>query len=399
MTETIRLVAGQELVTTSIPLTTYAFQASPRQPDLLRDRDVASITTNRTHVLFDGDSGDEEALATCSVWDMTQNVRGALLPMGGVAGVATHPAARRGGRARRLLTHVLGDMRDQGQVVSALYPFRPSFYQRFGYVGIPQQRRVRLDPRDLAPLLRASVPGTVRRLPMSVAAPEVRAFLERTMPSNHGMALRAAGPDHARLGHLEAWAALATAPGGEVTGILVYEIKAYGGELHARWFLHRDAAARTQLLAWVARHADQVATASLPVRPEEQPDTWLTDADLTVDARMAPLASPAPMVRVLSVPALSGLPATTTAATVTVRVTDDQVGGTWTFGSHAGTLEVTAGGTPDADLTGPGLAALVYGVLDPTDLEWRGFGTTSPTAAATLRTLFPRATPFLFEAF
>jgi predicted acetyltransferase len=399
MTETIRLVTGEELLASSFPLTAYAFQASPHQPDLDRWRDLATIATNRTHVLFDGDFDGGTALATCSVWDMTQNVRGALLPMGGVAGVATHPAARRGGRARRLLTHVLGDMRDQGQAVSALYPFRPSFYQRFGYVGIPQQRRVRLDPRDLTPLLRAEVPGTVRRLAMAEAAPEVRAFLERTVPGNHGMALRAAGPDHARLGSLEEWAALATAPGGEVTGILVYEIKAYGGELHARWFLHRDAAARTQLLAWVARHADQVATASLPLRPDEQPDTWLTDADLTVDARMAPLASPAPMVRILSVPALAGLPATTTAATVTVQVTDDLIGGTWTFASHAGTLEITPGGTPDAHLTAHGLAALVYGILDPTDLQWRAFGTASPAATATLRALFPRATPFLFEAF
>lgn len=399
MAETIRLVTGEELLTTSFQLTAYAFQASPREPDLDRLRDSSAITTSRTHVLFDGDSGDEHALATCTVWDMTQNVRGALLPMGGVAGVATHPAARRRGCARRLLTHVLGDMRDQGQAVSALYPFRPSFYQRFGYVGIPQQRRVTLDPRDLAPLLRAEVPGTVRRQHMSEAAPEVRAFLERTVPGTHGMGLRAAGPDHARLGTLDCWVALATAPDGEVTGILVYKIKEYGGELEARWFLHRDAAARTQLLGWVARHADQVATATLPLRPSEQPETWLTDADLTVDARMAPMAMPSPMVRILSVPALAGLPAPTTAATVTVRVTDDLIGGTWTFGCHAGTLEVTPGGTPDVDLTGHGLAALVYGVLDPTDLEWRGFGTVSPAASGTLRALFPRSTPFLFESF
>jgi predicted acetyltransferase len=395
MTETIRLVGGDELLTTTFPLTAYAFQASPRRPDLDRWRDTATITTSRTHVL---ESGGEN-LATTSVWDMAQNVRGAVLPMGGVAGVATHPAARRQGCARRLLTHVLGDMRDRGQAVSALYPFRPSFYQRFGYVGIPQQRRVRLDPRDLAPLLRAEVPGTVRRLPMSEAAAEVRAFLERTLPGAHGMALRAAGPDHARLGNLEEWVALATAPDGEVTGILVYEIKEYGGELHARWFLHRDASARTQLLGWVARHADQVATASLPLRPDEQPDTWLTDADLTVDARMAPLASPAPMVRILSVPALAGLPVGSTTATVTVQVTDELIGGTYTFASHAGTLEITDGGTADTELTGHGLAALVYGILDPTDLPWRGFGTTSVTATAKLRALFPRTTPYLFEAF
>jgi predicted acetyltransferase len=397
MTDTIRLVTGEELLTASFPLTAYAFNPSPREPDLDAWRRTAALDGYRAHVL----EADGQPMATATVWDMTQNVRGALLPMGGVAGVATHPEGRRRGHARRLLTHLLSDMRDRGQAVSALYPFRPSFYQRFGYVGIPQQRRVRLDPRDLASLLRADLPGTVTRLPMAEAAPQVRAFLERTLPGVHGMALRAAEPDHAQLSRVEDWAALATAPGGEVVGLLVYQITEYGGDLRARWFLHRDPAARTLLLSWLARHADQAATADLPLRPEERPETWLTDADLTVQHRVAPLHSPAPMVRILSVPALAGLPTTGTAATVTVRVTDDLTGGTYTLGSHAGTLTVEAAGTaePDAELTAHGLAALVYGVLDPADLPWRGFGTTSPTAAATLRALFPPADPFLFEAF
>ena len=83
------------------------------------------------------------ALADASAIPMRQNIRGVVYPMAGVAGVATLPLARRRGYARALVTELLGQMREAGHAVSALYPFRPSFYQRFGDVGLPRTRTVR----------------------------------------------------------------------------------------------------------------------------------------------------------------------------------------------------------------------------------------------------------------
>jgi hypothetical protein len=42
---------------------------------------------------------------------------------------------------------------------------------------------------------------------------------------------------------------------------------------------------------------------------------------------------------------------------------------------------------------------LVYGVLDPIDVVTRGLGTVETDAIDPLRTLFPRATPYLFADF
>ena len=52
-------------------------------------------------------------------------------------------------------------MRDTGCVLSALYPFRPSFYERFGYVGLPRARTVTFSPADSAGLMRKELPGEV----------------------------------------------------------------------------------------------------------------------------------------------------------------------------------------------------------------------------------------------
>jgi predicted acetyltransferase len=392
MPVTIRRVEGEERLHTSRPLTMYAFGASPAPDDLTRIN-VAAEAQRQVYVLFD----DEQPRCTVTTIDMTQNVRGALLPMGAVAGVATHPAGRRRGFARQLLDHALCEMREQGSVVSALYPFRASFYERFGYVGIPPERRVTLDPKDLTPLLRVPLPGDVELLRYSDAAAEVRAVTEAVQPDVHGMALRA-DPDLAQARtDAEHWAAVARV-GGEVVGYLAYRIAGYGGKLFAWRFLYRDVVARTLLLGWLARHTDQVATVSLPLRPNDRPDTWVIDASMTIQSRLSPLdAQEAPMVRLLSVPDLTGLPAGS--GQVTVRVSDPLIEGVYTLCGDGGALQVAPGGEPTVELTGHGLAALVYGVLDPAELPIRGYGTVPPAAAGQLRALFPAAQPFLLEAF
>lgn len=64
---------------------------------------------------------------------MRQHLGGALIPMLGLASVATAPTARRRGVGRALCVHALRVGRERGDLVSVLYPFRPSFYRRLGW--------------------------------------------------------------------------------------------------------------------------------------------------------------------------------------------------------------------------------------------------------------------------
>src|SRR5699024_1400837 len=120
----IRLVSADNLAWRELGI--YAFEPSPRDITDEERKYAKSAAESRIFMSY----ADETPLAQVIVHPMTMNVRGQVLPMGGVSAVATMPAGRRGGRIRELLTRSYAQMRDDGQPVSALYPFKESFYER-----------------------------------------------------------------------------------------------------------------------------------------------------------------------------------------------------------------------------------------------------------------------------
>src|SRR5262249_11478950 len=145
-------------------------------------------------------------------------------------GVAAHPLARRRGYVRALLVELLGRMRDEGHVVSALYPFRPSFYEKFGYVGVPKARTVLFSPADLSGLLRAELPGEVSCERLRSGYDSYRDFTCRLLADRHGFAQLPAYQAVQFRDLDERWLALARVDG-EVVGAVTYRITGHGGEL------------------------------------------------------------------------------------------------------------------------------------------------------------------------
>ncbi|MGC4810444.1 GNAT family N-acetyltransferase [Micromonospora sp. DT228] len=395
---TIRRVTADERLTTSFPLAAYAFESSPLGAARTEEfRDYLPYNQgNRTLIAEEGGV----TLAAVSSIPMRQNLRGAVLPMAGVAGVATHPLARRQGHVRALLHQLLDEVRDEGHPVSALYPFRPSFYGRFGYVGLPKARRVTFSPAHLGSLLRVDLPGEVGWERIAAGYPAWRAFTERCLQERHGFALF---PDYRANGMRdrdEYWLLTARVDGA-VTGAVTYRIDEHGGTVHGNELLVSDPLARVLLLQFFARHVDQVERVTVQIPPDELPELWLTDLDVHVEAKTAIPGSSAPMARLLSLDALSGLPVGP--GRVRVELTGDR----WLAGTHlldgtTGTLELvadTAGRAPTATLTAAGLSALAYGVLDPAELPLRDLGVVPVDAAAELRSIFPRRVPYLFADF
>lgn len=83
---------------------------------------------------------DGQDVATATSYSQVMWVRGAPVPCQGVAWVGTIKSARRSdGIASSLMKQVLLKGRERGQVVSALMPFRASFYEHFGY-GLVERR-------------------------------------------------------------------------------------------------------------------------------------------------------------------------------------------------------------------------------------------------------------------
>ncbi|MFX0052534.1 MAG: enhanced intracellular survival protein Eis [Candidatus Hodarchaeota archaeon] len=76
---------------------------------------------------------DETLVSTCAFFTSTVIIRNTEFPMSGIWGVATAPHYRNKGLVRQLLHKILKEMRDKGILISTLYPFKFSFYERFGW--------------------------------------------------------------------------------------------------------------------------------------------------------------------------------------------------------------------------------------------------------------------------
>lgn len=90
-------------------------------------------------------SRDGVDVGTATALSLQLFIRGAKLPCQGVAYVGTVKSQRRGGSsdergvASQIMSATIDKARERGEVVSALMPFRASFYEHFGY-GNAEQR-------------------------------------------------------------------------------------------------------------------------------------------------------------------------------------------------------------------------------------------------------------------
>src|SRR4051812_35643674 len=76
---------------------------------------------------------DDAAVGTATSYSMNMWIRGQSLPIQGVAGVGTiKPHRRSDGVASKLMHEMLRKARERNQVLSALLPFRASYYDHFG---------------------------------------------------------------------------------------------------------------------------------------------------------------------------------------------------------------------------------------------------------------------------
>ncbi len=393
----IRELRADERATVSLPIQAYAFQPSPTD-----DKVAEALRKNQRYYEGNVTLVAEEngvAMADASAIPMRQNIRGNVYPMAGVAGVATLPPARRRGFARELVTALMARMRDTGHAVSALHPFRPSFYQRFGFVGLPAMRTVTFAPSCLADLIHADLPGTTTWEPAAVGYQAYRAFTERLLHDQHGFSVL---PGYRTIEVYDAddrWLVMAWA-GGEAVAAATYRITGYAGVLAADDLLTAGPLGRALLLQFFARHVDQVSQVEVQVSAGQMPELWATDLAVVTQAATSFPESPAPMARVLSLESLAGMPVGRDRVVIEVAA-DPFIGGRYLLDGRSGSLEITAGtgSPPEATLTAAGLSGLVYGVLDPEDVLVRGLGDIPGDPAARLRRLFPLHVPYLYARF
>ncbi|QBD80358.1 GNAT family N-acetyltransferase [Ktedonosporobacter rubrisoli] len=370
-------------------LIAYSFRTTPPLP--------SDEEWRKTLAYFDGAASfvgflDKQPVVHVAYGHMTQNIRGKLYPCAGVWGVSTHPRARRKGYAREVLLHTFAHMHKEGIPVSTLYAFRESFYQRLGYTTFPQSRQARFATEGLLPLLKKELEGEVELTDIKSGSQAFRAYLRQQQGRIHGMALFNEKLKEQAHAQNHSWLAIARVKG-ETKGMMLYGIKE-NQPMEVSQFYYDDSAGKYLLLEWLARHADQITKIEMKVRPDEYPETWLADINVTTTSVEAPLG------RVIDVASLSGMQVGT--GSFATRVVDPHC--PWNedcyrFESQDGLLQVSRCAEADCTLSIQAISALIYGTHDPESFAIRGWGNPSAELQSTLRSMFPPLLPYLYETF
>ncbi|NEW09840.1 GNAT family N-acetyltransferase [Paenibacillus sp. SYP-B3998] len=122
----IRTLKQEELLE-SFSLAEFAFQFELTSGE--RAERVEKTDPNQISGYFvDGTLAAQLTILNCYTW-----LNGQCFAMGGIAGVATWPEYRRNGMVGQLLVQALKTMKEQGQTVSFLSPFKFEFYRKYGW--------------------------------------------------------------------------------------------------------------------------------------------------------------------------------------------------------------------------------------------------------------------------
>ncbi len=391
---TIRQVPVAEMLPISRKLSGYAFRPTPPLPDEKVWQEDLEYFEAAHFVLFE----DGEPLACAAVSPMTQHVRGTIYQAGGLWGVATHPAARRKGYITRILARLHAYLHDEGMALATLYAFRESFYDRLGYTIFPQSKTASFSPASLLPLLKKEPGGEVELLEVAQGFASYLAFLQRQQRRIHGMGLFGEKSAMRIRNKNSFWLALARV-NGEIKGVMLYKIEEVGDswQMQVPRFYYDDSQGKYLLLAWFARHIDQVKEIKLRVRPDEYPETWLPDMNVAISSLEPPLG------RVIAVPKVAGLHCGP--GRFSARISDPFCpwnDGSYLFESTDGVLHVEQQekSVPvDCDLDIHALSTLIYGTHEPDSFALRDWGNPSLKVQETMRSMFPPLLPYLHERF
>ena len=182
--------------------------------------------------------------------------------VGGLAGVAVAPEARRTGVAAALVRHHVGELHISGAPWSMLYPFAPDFYAGHGWAPAARRLRWRFAPSALP---RFPERARVRRLrlddPGDLAA--LHGAYARHCVATNGSLSRSPRVFQAQWeeNRDRRFAVGVGLPGAELTGYLIYEIQSPTPRpqtLVADEWVAMDDASERALLGFVAAQSDQV---------------------------------------------------------------------------------------------------------------------------------------------
>jgi predicted acetyltransferase len=163
-----------------------------------------------------------QIVASLVLYPLASYVRGHRLPIVGVGSVAVSPEHRRRGVGEASMRAALRELRQRGHHLSALYPFRNSYYRKLGYGVIEHLHQFAVSASNL-PL--SDEARRVRRL-MLPDRPAVEALYDRMAQQGHFALVRTPDWWGRRLWNYPGdWVVYEGRRRGQIEGYLYYEVE------------------------------------------------------------------------------------------------------------------------------------------------------------------------------
>lgn len=193
-------------------------------------------------------------------------LNGQQYAMGGIAGVATWPEYRRNGMVAKLLHEALKVMKEQGQTVSFLSPFKFEFYRKYGWETYIDYLKYEI-PTDKLPKFQASEGSSIVRVTKEWEL--LNPIYEQYAVQFNGMLKRDANWWNNRLfRNKKGTIALYVNPQGERTGYVFYQVKEFTATIHEMVFLDEDA--RRGLWKFIADHDSMISKVEVKAPSDDQ---------------------------------------------------------------------------------------------------------------------------------
>ncbi|MFT4931225.1 MAG: putative acetyltransferase [Natronomonas sp.] len=271
----------------------YAFSLEDGHADYDPEEDSDEVGVRRG--LFDGD----DLVVICRHYWFDARVRGSWVPAPGLSAVASPPEHRHEGYISRLLEESLAEYRERGSVLSVLWPFKYSFYRKYGWETCSRFSKITCEPGHLE-FLQEDAKGEFRR-----ATPDDWATLDEIYEAaaDHDLAIdRSEAFWRHRV--FEGWRkdpfVYVWEDDGEPGGYVVYAVE---NDDDGKTFQVRDLAAVDETafrncLRFLYYHESQVEKVSIRGLPDAQlldrlPEQWAVDCEV----------SRGPMARIVDIPA------------------------------------------------------------------------------------------------
>jgi predicted acetyltransferase len=163
-----------------------------------------------------------QVVASLVLYPLEAYVRGQRLPLAGVGSVAVSPEHRRRGIGEAAMRAAMRELRQRGSHLSALYPFRGSYYRKLGYGVVEYLFQLAVSASNL-PL--ADESRGVRRLMLPDRA-AVQELYERVAQQGHFALVRGADWWTRRLWTYPGdWVVYEGRRRGQIEGYLYYEVE------------------------------------------------------------------------------------------------------------------------------------------------------------------------------